>query len=177
MISIQSHVVFGHAGNSAAVFPMQRCGVNVWPLHTVQFSNHTQYAEGFRGMRIPPEQIGEIGIGLDAIGSLQDCDAVLSGYLGSVEQGDEVLQLVKKVKEANTDALYCCDPVMGHPEKGCIVSEGVEKFFRDEALKVCTHARMQHGNSVASLMCAYELLRAALMCVCGQRCNARIPWC
>ena len=43
VISIQSHVVYGAAGNSAAVFPMQRLGINVWPIHTVQFSNHTQY--------------------------------------------------------------------------------------------------------------------------------------
>ena len=42
VISIQSHVVYGAAGNSAAVFPMQRLGLNVWPIHTVQFSNHTQ---------------------------------------------------------------------------------------------------------------------------------------
>ncbi|TBL69764.1 pyridoxal kinase, partial [Klebsiella oxytoca] len=45
ILSIQSHVVFGHAGNSAAEFPMRRMGVNVWPLNTVQFSNHTQYPE------------------------------------------------------------------------------------------------------------------------------------
>ena len=45
LLAIQSHVVFGHAGNSAAVFPMQRIGVNVWPLNTVQFSNHTQYGQ------------------------------------------------------------------------------------------------------------------------------------
>ncbi|MEF1336926.1 pyridoxal kinase, partial [Vibrio rotiferianus] len=43
ILSIQSHVSFGHAGNSSAVFPMQRMGFEVWPIHTVQFSNHTQY--------------------------------------------------------------------------------------------------------------------------------------
>ena len=41
ILAIQSHVVFGHAGNSAAEFPMRRLGANVWPLNTVQFSNHT----------------------------------------------------------------------------------------------------------------------------------------
>ena len=55
LLAIQSHVVFGHAGNSAAVFPMQRVGVNVWPLNTVQFSNHTQYAQGWQGMAMPEE--------------------------------------------------------------------------------------------------------------------------
>ena len=41
ILAIQSHVVYGHAGNSAAEFPMRRLGANVWPLNTVQFSNHT----------------------------------------------------------------------------------------------------------------------------------------
>jgi pyridoxine kinase len=136
IISIQSHVVHGHAGNSAAVFPMQRCGVEVWPVHTVQFSNHTQYPQGFRGMRVPPEQITEIADGLAGIGKLRHCDAVLSGYLGAEAQGERILDLVRRVKEANPRALYCCDPVMGHPEKGCIVSEGVADFFRDHAVKV-----------------------------------------
>ena len=43
ILSIQSHVAYGHAGNASAVFPMQRLGVNVWPLNTVQLSNHMQY--------------------------------------------------------------------------------------------------------------------------------------
>ena len=43
ILSIQSHVAYGHVGNASAVFPMQRLGVEVWPIHTVQFSNHTGY--------------------------------------------------------------------------------------------------------------------------------------
>ena len=52
VLSIQSHVVYGAAGNSAAVFPMRRLGVNVWPINTVQFSNHTQVI--FATARQPP---------------------------------------------------------------------------------------------------------------------------
>ena len=43
ILSIQSHVAYGHVGNASAVFPMQRLGCEVWPVHTVQFSNHTGY--------------------------------------------------------------------------------------------------------------------------------------
>ena len=43
ILSIQSHVAYGHVGNAAATFPLQRIGVEVWPIHTVQFSNHTGY--------------------------------------------------------------------------------------------------------------------------------------
>ncbi|MEX5669261.1 pyridoxal kinase, partial [Pseudomonas neuropathica] len=86
LLAIQSHVVFGHAGNSAAVFPMQRVGVNVWPLNTVQFSNHTQYGQ-WTGDVLAPHQIPELVEGIAAIGELGNCDAVLSGYLGSAAQG------------------------------------------------------------------------------------------
>ena len=45
ILSIQSSVAYGHVGNSSAVFPLQRLGIEVWPVHTVQFSNHTGYGE------------------------------------------------------------------------------------------------------------------------------------
>ena len=95
VLSIQSHVVFGHAGNSAAVFPMRRLGVNVWPLNTVQYSNHTQYDAGFQGMVIPADQINAVVQGIADIGELEKCDAVLSGYLGSAEQGALILEAVQ----------------------------------------------------------------------------------
>ncbi|WP_421272123.1 pyridoxal kinase PdxY [Aeromonas taiwanensis] len=136
ILSIQSHVVFGCAGNSAAVFPMRRLGMEVWPINTVQFSNHTQYAAGWQGMAMPAGHIGALCEGLGNIEVLGRCDAVLSGYLGSAEQGDEILAVVAAVKSANPAALYFCDPVMGHPEKGCIVAPGVTRFLAEKALPV-----------------------------------------
>lgn len=133
VLSIQSHVVYGYAGNKAAVFPMQLLGVDAWALNTVQFSNHTQYGK-WTGMVIPPAQIGQIAQGIAEIEALAQCDAVLSGYIGAAEQGAEILATVAKVKQANPNALYFCDPVMGHPNKGCIVADGVAEFLRDHAM-------------------------------------------
>ncbi len=135
ILSIQSHVVFGHAGNSAAVFPMCRMGANVWPLNTVQFSNHTQYPQ-WTGMVFPAQHLTDIAKGLADINKLSQCDAVLSGYIGSAGQGKAILDIVKQVKQANPNAVYFCDPVMGHPEKGCIVAPGVAEFFCEQALAV-----------------------------------------
>ncbi|MFB2832626.1 pyridoxal kinase PdxY [Aeromonas jandaei] len=134
VLSIQSHVVFGCAGNSAAVFPMRRLGIEVWPMNTVQFSNHTQYREGWQGMVMPAGHIAQLVDGLAEIGVLAQCDALLSGYLGSAEQGEEILAAVARLKACNPGALYFCDPVMGHPDKGCIVAPGVTDFFRERAL-------------------------------------------
>ncbi|MGV3344181.1 pyridoxal kinase PdxY [Enterobacteriaceae bacterium LUAb1] len=133
ILSIQSHVVYGHAGNSAAEFPVRRMGVNVWPLNTVQFSNHTQYGH-WTGTVMPATHLGEIVKGISDIDGLKRCDAVLSGYLGSPEQGEQILAIVKQVKAANPAAWYFCDPVMGHPEKGCIVAPGVAEFHCQYAL-------------------------------------------
>ncbi|MGL5224392.1 MAG: pyridoxal kinase PdxY [Aeromonas sp.] len=134
VISIQSHVVFGCAGNSAAIFPMRRMGIEVWPINTVQFSNHTQYRQGWQGMVMPSGHIGQLINGLTQIGVLGLCDGLLSGYLGSVEHGEEVLAAVARLKVLNPQALYFCDPVMGHPEKGCTVAAGISDFFKNRAL-------------------------------------------
>lgn len=134
ILSIQSHVVYGHAGNSSAVFPLQRMGFEVWPLHTVQFSNHTQYPQGWRGSAFNGEAIHDLVSGLAAIDVLKDCQAVISGYLGSADQCQAVVNAVTLVKQSNPGALYVCDPVMGSPEKGCIVPAGVAEALMESAM-------------------------------------------
>jgi pyridoxine kinase len=127
VLSIQSHVVFGHAGNSAAVFPMRRMGVNVWPLNTVQFSNHTQYGR-WTGGAVDADELTRVIEGIGAIGVLSRCNAILSGYLGSPEQGAAVVEIVRMVKAVNPKARYFCDPVMG-TTSGCIVEPGIQEFL------------------------------------------------
>ncbi len=136
ILSIQSHVVFGHAGNSSAVFPMQRMGIEVWPIHTVQFSNHTQYQQGFKGKAFDSQDINTLVDGLENIGQLAGCQAVISGYQGSAAQCQAVAQTVARVKQHNPAALYVCDPVMGDPQKGCIVSDGVAEQLIEHLMPI-----------------------------------------
>ncbi len=133
ILSIQSHVAYGHVGNSAAVFPLQRLGVEVWPIHTVQFSNHTGYG-AFRGEVFAPSLIDACVDGLAEREALARCDAVLSGYVGAPETGDAILRAAERVKRANPAALWCCDPVIGDEVVGAFVRPGVAEFFRDGAL-------------------------------------------
>ncbi|PTP09142.1 pyridoxal kinase [Vibrio splendidus] len=136
IISIQSHVVYGHAGNSSAVFPMQRMGLDVWPIHTVQFSNHTQYTQGWTGQKFTSDDIRNLMKGLDNIDSLRACGAVLSGYQGNADQCRAVAESVTLVKDRNKNALYVCDPVMGDPDKGCIVDDGVKAAIIEHLLPI-----------------------------------------
>lgn len=133
ILSIQSHVVYGYAGNKSATFPMQLLGMDVWALNTVQFSNHTQYQQ-WKGMVMPQGQITDIVTGIENIDALKECDAVLSGYMGSAEQVKEIIDVVKRVKAVNPNAIYLCDPVMGHPDKGCIVADGVKDGLCEYAI-------------------------------------------
>src|SRR3954451_22933706 len=133
ILSIQSHVAFGHVGNAAATFPLQRIGVEVWPIHTVQFSNHTAYG-AWTGRIFEAGLITELVDGIAARGVLGQCDGVLSGYMGSAETGAAILDAVARVKAANPRARYCCDPVIGDIGRGVFVRPGIPEFMRDRAL-------------------------------------------
>ena len=137
ILSIQSHVVYGHVGNSAAVFPLQRLGCEVWPIHTVQFSSHAGYP-GWRGRAFDAEMIDECVAGLRAVGVLERCDGVLSGYLGRAEIGEAALRAFDAARGANTDAVYACDPVIGDVGRGVYVAPGVGEFLRERVLPQAT---------------------------------------
>ncbi|QPK78612.1 pyridoxal kinase PdxY [Corynebacterium lizhenjunii] len=135
ILSIQSHVTFGHVGNSAAVFPLQRAGHEVWPIHTVNFSNHTGYGD-WGGPLTPASEVTAIVDGLERRGALEQVDAVLSGYQGGADIAGAIVETVRRVKEANPNALYACDPVMGNAKSGCFVSDEIPPLLRDKVVPV-----------------------------------------
>ena len=100
VLSIQSHVAWGHVGNAAAVFPLQRLGFEVLPIHTVQFSNHTGYGQ-FRGQVFGAEHVREVLLGLRERGVLPRLAAVLSGYLGDADTGRVILEAVGEIRQHN----------------------------------------------------------------------------
>jgi pyridoxine kinase len=135
ILSIQSHVAYGHVGNSAAVFPLQRIGIEVWPVHTVQFSNHTGHG-AWRGDFFSGAAIRLVVRGIQERGVLRTCDGVLSGYLGSVDTGAAVADCVGWVKEANPAARFCCDPVIGDAGGGIFVRPGIPELIRERMLPI-----------------------------------------
>ena len=133
LLSIQSHVAYGHVGNSAAVFALQRLGCEVWPVHTVQFSNHPGYG-AFRGSVFEAGYVDEMVRGIAERGALTRCDGVLSGYLGTADVGASILDAVALTKAANPQARYCCDPVIGDVGPGEYVRAGIAEFLHARAL-------------------------------------------
>jgi pyridoxine kinase len=135
LLSIQSHVAYGHVGNSAAVFPLQRIGVEVWPVDTVQFSNHGGYGQ-WRGRIFSAAAVRAVIEGIDERGVFGECDGIVSGYLPAAEIGEAVLEAVGRVKSANPAARYCCDPVIGDAGRGVFVSRGVPECIRERLLPI-----------------------------------------
>ncbi|MEU4423533.1 pyridoxal kinase PdxY [Actinoplanes sp. NPDC024001] len=135
VLSIQSVVAHGHVGNSAAVFPLQRIGVEVVPIPTVNFSNHTGYG-AWRGPLLPPKDVAEILLGVEERGVFPQIDAVLSGYQGGAGIADVIIDAVRRVKAANPSAVYACDPVMGNAKSGCFVAPEIPDLLRDRVVPV-----------------------------------------
>jgi pyridoxine kinase len=133
ILSIQSSVAYGHVGNSAAVFPLQRMGFEVWPVNTVHFSNHTGYGQ-WRGQVLPAEDVAGVIRGIEERDVLPNCDAVLSGYMGDASLGEIVVGAAGRVKELNPKAVYCCDPVMGDAGRGFFVRPRIPGFIKEVAV-------------------------------------------
>jgi pyridoxine kinase len=137
ILSIQSSVAYGHVGNSAAVFPLQRIGVEVWPVNTVHFSNHSGYGK-WRGAILPVEVVRDVVQGIEERGLLPTCDGVLSGYLGDAALGEVILDVYERIQRVNPRVTYCLDPVMGDVGRGFFVRPGIPEFMRDRALPAAT---------------------------------------
>jgi len=170
ILSIQSHVTYGHVGNSAAVFALQRLGCEVWPINTVQLSNHTGY-DTWKGQVFSAGHIADLVHGLDDRGALAVCDGVLSGYMGSVPIGEAILGAALRVKAANAKARYCCDPVIGNRTRGQFVDPGIAEFMRERAVAAADIVTPNHFEldrltgrdtaSLADIVAAVAVIRAA----------------
>jgi pyridoxine kinase len=162
VLSVQSRVAYGHVGNAAAVFALQRLGIEAWALDTVAFSNHTGHGR-WRGEVVPAAEVAALFDGVAALGVLPGIDAVLSGYLGDAATGPVLLDIVGQVRAANPRALFCCDPVIGDIDTGAYVTDGIAEFFRDRALAaadIATPNRFEleylTGAPIGSLAAAAE---------------------
>lgn len=167
ILSIQSHVAYGHVGNAAAVFPLQRMGFEVIPVHTVQFSNHTGYGH-WTGQVFDAAHIRDVLRGVEERGAFEKIDALLTGYLGSPAMAAVILEVKAKLP---AHAFWTCDPVMGDVGRGFFVHQDIPAFFRDRAgqqARIMTPNQFEleylSGHSVKTLDDAKEACRVLHEC-------------
>jgi pyridoxine kinase len=78
VISIQSQVVFGHVGNTAAVYPMQAEGVTVAAVPTTLLSNHPRYPTT-RGRVLDADLVADLLLGVEERGLVEQAAVVVTG--------------------------------------------------------------------------------------------------
>lgn len=137
IISIQSQVVHGHVGNSAAVFPMQAKGLEVAAVPTALLSNHPHYPT-MHGQTLDPELLDGLLRGVEERGLVDTAKVVVTGYLGSVENGAIVAEFIGRARERNPRLIYVCDPVMGDDDLGLFVKAGLIDVFRERLVPVAS---------------------------------------
>ncbi len=132
ILSIQSQVVFGHVGHSAATFPLQCLGHDVWAIPTAILSNHAGYPDA-GGQVMPPETVADLLQGLARRGAFASCALMVTGYLGNLELAFLATDAVSRVRAENPGLVYCCDPVMGDDGSGLYVDAALPEHFRTTA--------------------------------------------
>lgn len=171
IISIQSQVVHGHVGNSAAVLPMQAQGLNVAAVPTTLLSNHPGF-ETMRGRVLEPELVGDLLRGVEERGLIETSRYIVSGYLGSRANGEVVAAFVKRARQLNPDITYICDPVMGDANLGVFVSDQVVECICDELLPLAdllTPNQFEVGLIAGSQLSTWRELEVAILKIQEQR--------
>lgn len=120
VVSIQSQLVFGYAGNSAAVPVLQSAGLTVYPVPTTLLSNTPHYPD-LTSMPVRAEDVRALCEGLSKRVEARQLDVVLTGWMGSAAIVHEVAQWLAERKRRHPGLLYVCDPVMGDSQKGLYV--------------------------------------------------------
>ncbi|MCD8573755.1 MAG: pyridoxal kinase [Gammaproteobacteria bacterium] len=114
---------------------MQRLGHRVSILNLLQFSNHTGYGS-WGGQAISAKELEEVLTGLEKIKALHDLDAVVSGYIGSIEQAYLIRDFIVTLKKQHPNVIYCCDPVMGDDDRGIYVKPTIAEFIQTEIIRM-----------------------------------------
>ena len=108
--------MYGYVGNKAATLPLNRLGFDVDAINSVQFSNHTGYPLT-RGQVLDGEGLLSIVEGLEKNDLLVEYSHLLTGYMKNLTILEGIVDVVKKLKQANPDIVYVCDPVCGDAGK------------------------------------------------------------
>jgi len=123
----------------------------------------------WRGRTAPADQVADIVRGIEELGLLPRCDALLTGYVGDAALADVVLDTARRVRAANARAVWCCDPVLGDVDTGIYVKAGIDTFFRERAIPAAdlvtpNHFELEHltGRKVSTMDEALAAARSLL---------------
>ncbi|QPF88824.1 pyridoxal kinase [Bradyrhizobium commune] len=170
VISIQSQVVHGHVGNSAAVPAIQAAGVNVAAVPTTLLSNHPRYPS-MRGRVLDAELVADLLTGVEERGLIDEATVLVTGYLGSPGNAGVVADFVERARSRNAKLVYLCDPVIGDDGR-VYVADGILDVVRHRLLPAASmitpnqfELELLSGVTVVDP----DALRSAAAAIAGQR--------
>ena len=134
VLSIQSHVAYGHVGNSSAVFPLQRLGDRgVAGAHRAVLQPHrlrrVDAAGSSTGRRSTRSSRASPTAACWAAATPSSPATWARPTSGTPSSGPSA-----RVRAANPAAVYCCDPVIGDVGRGVFVRPGIPEFMREVAV-------------------------------------------
>ncbi len=133
IISVQSQLVYGHAGNSAAVPPLRALGLRVAEIPTTLLSNAPFYAT-LRGRILPVDWFADLLLGASERALPQRARMLISGYFGSLANGEAFADWLEQILPQSPQLRYCLDPVIGDTHTGAYVEAGLEQVFVERLL-------------------------------------------
>ncbi|WP_024890375.1 pyridoxal kinase [Luteimonas huabeiensis] len=133
VVSVQSQLVYGHAGNSAAVPPLRALGLRVAEIPTTLLSN-TPFYDTLRGRMLPADWLADLLRGAGERGLPQRARALVSGYFGTVGNGEAFADWLEATLPAAPALRYWLDPVIGDTHTGPYVEPGLERVLVERLL-------------------------------------------
>jgi pyridoxine kinase len=136
ILSISSQVAYGPVGNSASVPALQAAGFTVSQVPTIILSNHPGLGKP-SGVKLPATEFEAILKSLEALGVLETCLGVMTGYFASADQVKLTASFIQKMKIKNAALYVLVDPVLGD-DGSLYVSNEVASAIRDELLPLAS---------------------------------------
>ena len=136
VLSISSQVAYGPVGNSASVPALQAAGFTVSQVPTIILSNHPGLGKP-SGVKLPPTELEAILKSLEALGVLDTCLGVMTGYFASVEQIKVAVSFIHKMKSKNASLYVLVDPILGD-DGSLYVSSDVANAIREDLLPLAS---------------------------------------
>ncbi|HUQ38148.1 MAG TPA: bifunctional hydroxymethylpyrimidine kinase/phosphomethylpyrimidine kinase, partial [Aestuariivirga sp.] len=136
VLSISSQVAYGPVGNSASVPALQAVGLTVSQIPTIILSNHPGLGKP-SGVKLPAAELEAILKSLEALGVLDACLGVMTGYFASSDQIKVAASFIQKMKSKNPTLYVLVDPVLGD-DGSLYVSSEVAIAIRDELLPLAS---------------------------------------
>ena len=136
VLSISSQVAYGPVGNSASVPALQAAGFSVSQIPTIILSNHPGLGKP-SGVKLPATELEAILKSLEALGVLDTCVGVMTGYFATADQIKVTASFIHKMKDKSPSLYVLVDPVLGD-DGSLYVSNEVANAIRDDLLPLAS---------------------------------------